>query len=186
MQNAYKRKKEPEHNRRAIIQATALLVSQLGFDGLSLQAIAKQAGVTKGAIFHHFLNKESLIDTTLDYIVEQLDIEFVTAMGSNISSRGSFTEAYVRVILNPEPEGHFWSTFSPRLIQDERLNTAWFRWLDEKLEKHKDTDSDPELELIRYAADGAWISAPVTTKENNKSSRKNIHDILLQKIRKMA
>ncbi|MCL1125970.1 TetR/AcrR family transcriptional regulator [Shewanella surugensis] len=48
------------NNKNNILNESKKLFSQKGFDGTSIGQIAKNAGVTKGLIFHYFYSKEVL------------------------------------------------------------------------------------------------------------------------------
>jgi TetR/AcrR family transcriptional repressor of nem operon len=54
------RKKQPIQTRQAILDAAGLEFSQQGYAGASLGRIVTSAGLTKGALFHHFPDKQSL------------------------------------------------------------------------------------------------------------------------------
>jgi AcrR family transcriptional regulator len=47
--------------RRALLDATLVLVEQHGLQGFTLRAAARAAGVTPGASYHHFADKEALL-----------------------------------------------------------------------------------------------------------------------------
>ena len=47
--------------RRALVEATLDLVAEHGTDGFTLRAAARLAGVSDGAPYHHFADKESLL-----------------------------------------------------------------------------------------------------------------------------
>src|SRR5688500_14715425 len=47
--------------RRALLDATLLLVEEHGLHGFTLRAAARAAGVTPGASYHHFADKEALL-----------------------------------------------------------------------------------------------------------------------------
>ncbi|MDE1185468.1 MAG: TetR/AcrR family transcriptional regulator [Pantoea sp.] len=185
MTTAYNRKKEPERIRRALIESSARMAAQIGFAKLSLQMVADAVGVTKGAFFHHFPNKEALIKTVVEELVSMLDEEIDALLNVDEQQRGRFTSAYIQVLLNPSPEGHFWAVFTPTLLQDENINKAWNQWLERRLEKHRATDDGVEFEVLRYAADGAWISAPGKTTPN-KSSRDLIRTRLTEMTSKIS
>ena len=51
---------DPEATRREILDAAQTLFIEKGFAGTSINAVAKEAGVTKSLIFHHFGTKENL------------------------------------------------------------------------------------------------------------------------------
>lgn len=46
--------------REAVLRAARKLFAEAGYSGASVAAIAEGAGVTKGALFHHFQSKEDL------------------------------------------------------------------------------------------------------------------------------
>jgi AcrR family transcriptional regulator len=47
--------------RRALLDATVTLVARRGVDGFSLRETARAAGVSAGAPYHHFADKEALL-----------------------------------------------------------------------------------------------------------------------------
>lgn len=65
-------KRLPESQRRGAILEGAFRVAtrdQLG--GLSIRAVAEAAGVSKGLVFFHFKDKETLLLALLDWLLEQ-------------------------------------------------------------------------------------------------------------------
>ena len=54
------RKKQPAATRQALLEAAGRCFSVHGYAGTGLGAIVADAGVTKGALFHHFADKRAL------------------------------------------------------------------------------------------------------------------------------
>lgn len=54
------RKKQPVLTRRAILDAAGAEFSRHGYSGTGIGAIVASAGLTKGALFHHFPDKRAL------------------------------------------------------------------------------------------------------------------------------
>ncbi len=54
------RKKQPVQTRQAILAAAGAEFSSKGYAGTGLGAIVARAGLTKGALFHHFPDKRTL------------------------------------------------------------------------------------------------------------------------------
>ncbi|WP_326553866.1 TetR/AcrR family transcriptional regulator [Micromonospora sp. NBC_01813] len=52
---------DPENTRRSLIASALELFEQRGFDRTSVQEIADQARLTKGAFYHHFESKDDLL-----------------------------------------------------------------------------------------------------------------------------
>ena len=58
--------------RAVLIGATVELLHTVGFAGTTTALIAKRAGVTTGALHHHFPTKDDLLFGTLDHTAEHL------------------------------------------------------------------------------------------------------------------
>ncbi|HOP63275.1 MAG TPA: TetR/AcrR family transcriptional regulator [Spirochaetota bacterium] len=59
--------KNPEETRNYIIEAAAPVFNKNGYVGASLSDILEQTNLTKGAIYHHFKNKDDLALAALEY-----------------------------------------------------------------------------------------------------------------------
>ena len=59
--------------REKILLAAQQLVLDFGFGGMSVDQVITEAGITKGAFFHHFKSKHELGQTILDRYVENDD-----------------------------------------------------------------------------------------------------------------
>ncbi len=66
--------------RGAIIEAAQQLFGDPGFDATKIDDIAAKAGVAKGAVYHHFKNKNEIFEA----VFSQVSSEIVTAMVSDI------------------------------------------------------------------------------------------------------
>jgi AcrR family transcriptional regulator len=60
----------PDATRQAIIDSALKLFEANGFHATSVQAVADEAGVTKGAFYHHFESKEELVHIIHDEFVD--------------------------------------------------------------------------------------------------------------------
>jgi TetR/AcrR family acrAB operon transcriptional repressor len=59
-------KEEAEQTRKNLLNAALAIFSRKGFESTRLEDIAQAAGVTRGAIYHHFGGKEELFIALLD------------------------------------------------------------------------------------------------------------------------
>jgi AcrR family transcriptional regulator len=60
------RVRDPKRTRRKVLEAAYREFYRHGFQGGSLNNIVKQAGITKGALFHHFPGKNALAYAIID------------------------------------------------------------------------------------------------------------------------
>lgn len=156
---AYQRKKQPDVIRRAILDAAARIAAQGGPASVTIQAVAVDAGVTKGGVFHHFPSKQALLQAMFQDILDQLDAEIEAALQGD-EAHGCFTRAYVVTLTVGE---HFgigspFDAIGTAIITDKAMSDAWQVWLDGRLARHSATDDGPTLEIVRFAADGAWLA----------------------------
>ena len=55
------RKKDPVRLHQQLLESAAMIAGRDGIAALSLNAVAREAGVSKGGLIHHFPNKQALI-----------------------------------------------------------------------------------------------------------------------------
>jgi len=58
-----------EATRKQLLEAAAKLIRQKGFGGLRTIEVASMAGVSRGALMHHFPSKHALVVAVLTYTV---------------------------------------------------------------------------------------------------------------------
>ena len=69
------RPRDPQRTRERLLQAAFKEVYNSGFQGTDLDTILDSAGVTKGALYHHFENKESLGYAIVDEVITGITLE---------------------------------------------------------------------------------------------------------------
>ena len=57
-----------------IVSATVECIIRFGYHNFSMQDVAKSAGVSKGIIHYYFLNKDDLMLSVLERVVEGIEI----------------------------------------------------------------------------------------------------------------
>ncbi len=162
----YRRKKQPELVRRTLLDCAAKLALEQGLAAVTVQGVCEAAGVTKGALFHHFASKQVLVEGVVSDLIEQLDADIEAAMARDTHTHGRFTRAYIDVTLHDPmmTEGGQWAALHISILAEPRLRRLVSDWFAERLRRHHDTDGGPELELVRLAADGAWLAHLVREK----------------------
>ncbi len=79
-----------------ILKTTLELISELGFPATSVSLIIKKSGVAAGTIYHHFKNKEDLIDT----LYSELKKEMGNAIIQNIDEQLNYKEKFFLIWKN--------------------------------------------------------------------------------------
>lgn len=62
--------RDPDKTRSKILDVAAANFHQKGFQGTSLSDILQQACISKGALYHHFTNKQELLYAVFDEVYE--------------------------------------------------------------------------------------------------------------------
>jgi AcrR family transcriptional regulator len=57
-------------SRTALLEAAARHISRAGYGGLNLEAVAAEAGYTRGALYHQFAGKEALALAAVEWVRE--------------------------------------------------------------------------------------------------------------------
>lgn len=168
-ETGYRRKKQPEFVRRTLLDCAAKLALEQGLAAVTVQGVCEAAGVTKGALFHHFASKQVLVEGVVSDLIEQLDADIEAAMARDAHPHGRFTRAYIDVTLHDPmmTEGGQWAALHISILAEPRLRRLVSDWFAERLRRHHDTDGGPELELVRLAADGAWLAYLVREKPSD-------------------
>lgn len=158
--SAYRRRKQPEQVRRALIDCAARIAAEDGLGRLTLEAVARAAGVTKGGLLHHFDSKQALIAALFADLLGKLGDEIAQSMETDSKAEGRFTRAYVRACFADRLIGaqSLWAALSVAILSEPALRALWSDWLDEQLTAHLQTDADPALAVVRLAADGVWLA----------------------------
>jgi len=120
-----------------ILAAAKEILSTAGYEGLTLDAIAREAKVNKAATHYHFGSKAGLIAAIVDEIV----LDECAFMGHEIAAQASLEErvdslidGVRRMAIDPASFGGFFDIL-PHALRDEdlrrrlmRLYEVWFAW----------------------------------------------------------
>lgn len=110
-------KREPtEHRRRQIADAALKIVAAHGLSGFTTAAIAREVGLTEGAIFRHFASKEEIVLAALDRVEELFEEGAPGSDGEPLDRLRRFVEHRVRVV---HEHGGI-----PRLVFSDELSLA--------------------------------------------------------------
>ena len=88
----------PDATRQAIIDSALALFEANGFDATSVQSVADEADVTKGAFYHHFESKDQLVEIIHDELLDHLLLE-LTRIQDTVSGPAEQLRALIRAIV---------------------------------------------------------------------------------------
>ncbi|HEX2285808.1 MAG TPA: helix-turn-helix domain-containing protein [Mycobacterium sp.] len=88
----------------ALVDAARELFARDGYDATSLDTVAAHAGVTKGAVYHHFDGKRQLFEAVFSREVERMAVPLAEAYGRKKDPWDAFKagcQAFVDECLDP-------------------------------------------------------------------------------------
>ena len=154
-------------SRDRILDAAEIRLLEGGPGSLVLDAVAADAGVSKGGLLYHFGSKEALVGGLCDRMLEGFDRAFEALYESDPDSekRGAWTRAYLASTVTGEGKpadssAQLMAGILATLGRDSShlavVRERFARWH----ARLADDGIDPQqAELVRLAADGLWLSA---------------------------
>ncbi|HEX2186239.1 MAG TPA: TetR/AcrR family transcriptional regulator, partial [Chloroflexota bacterium] len=83
--------------RQAILQGAARVIREAGVGHLTLEAVAQEAGVSKGGLLYHFPSKDALISGMLAQLMEDFTADIARELAREPGAApGRWLRAYVR------------------------------------------------------------------------------------------
>jgi len=171
--------------RSAILDAAERLVVERGVSELTIEAVAKEAGLSKGGVFYHFASKADLTVAMIDRFVAQFDGAMEGLAAEDGDPRGRKIRAYLRATAGET------SATGPQFDRACGSITAALANFPEKLEpvraqgaRHQaeiETDGlDPVFAtIIRLAIDGLWLSENLNLGRQSDAMKKAVTERLI-------
>lgn len=173
-------KKNPIAVRKRILDAAENIANRDGLSSLTIQAVANEANISKGGIFHHFSDKNCIIDAVFDRIIDKFSSSLDNFLAQDLHHRGKFTRAYINaifeeILISFKTECNH---IAIALIIDPRLKHRWSKWITNKLIIFSE-DSNSDLNIARLAADGLWFAFFLETSKYSLSEISSLHNALI-------
>lgn len=92
------RKKHPELTRTALIDA-AQRISRMPGAVFSLEAVAREAGVSKGGLLHHYRSKEALLSALAHALIAQFRDDLRSAVDAEVAQHGDRPGKWLRAYI---------------------------------------------------------------------------------------
>ena len=184
-----KRVRNPKDKQKKIIEATTRILRDGGyFTNFSLAKVAKEAGVSKGGLLHHFPTKEALLHGVAQDVISRFESALAEKLAEQTEPNqpGSFTRAYVELVLGEEKQPL--SDVSPVLLAFLRSNenkasikTRFAYW---QQRTEQDGLDIATATLIRLAIDGLIYTEVIDDTPIGHDLRQQMRKRLLELIEK--
>lgn len=149
--------------RQRLLETAIKTLRVRGANGLTLDLVAKESGVSKGGLLHHFPSKNALLEAILRYLIEDFETRAVAYYDQEPQRSGRWVRAYIHAafdesgdnsILPLELIALLFTAVTELPALQTLINDDTQRW-------HERLTSDglppARAVLIRYAADAHWL-----------------------------
>lgn len=141
--------------RRKLLDAATTVVRRDGARALTLDAVAAEAGVSKGGLLYHFKTKRDLLDGMLEGWLEEFEAEIEAAGGGNFAA-GWVRASDVSGWAAPDRATEF--GFLAAMVEEpatlERVRERYAGFM----ARLADGPDPARATLARLAADGLWLA----------------------------
>ncbi|MGJ4945494.1 TetR/AcrR family transcriptional regulator [Bradyrhizobium sp. HKCCYLS1011] len=143
-----------ERSRKAALSAALTIIARDGPGRLTLDAIARESGLSKGGLMHQFRNKEAVLRALLEQQFVHFG-EFSKEFRSKTANSSDQPELATQIATSRELIAQQYSVAQamlgalaqdPGLLADARAGDA------ERIAEIKAEASDPDLAVLRWAA----------------------------------
>lgn len=170
--------------RERLIRASFSILQTQGAGGLTLDAVAREAGISKGGLLHHFASKEALIEAVLQHLFEDFTRQVERYLAAEPPGPGRLLRAYVLAtydddLLPLEIVTLLLSTASQNESLLARVREDFAEWQRRLLD---DGIPAPRATIVRQAADAYWSERVLGVAPAEVEARHLLRDELLRLI----
>jgi AcrR family transcriptional regulator len=170
-----------ERTRAAVLSAAADAMAERG-TGVSLDDIARRAGVSKGGLLHHFASREALIVAMVEEAQQKFRDNVLSYLDLSENRPGKMLRAYVRALTSGSEATVQYFTAAPtwagvyQIPAVAAIAAADARWWKEQLAL--DGLSHDRILVVRRAAEG--LAAATAYGEEPPEAARDGRDLLLK------
>jgi AcrR family transcriptional regulator len=141
--------------RRRLLDAAVAVVRREGPRALTLDAVAAEAGVSKGGLLYHFATKDDLVDALIEDWRDSFEAEVAGG-----AADGGWARAYARAIGARSAEQRATDVALVVAVASgsHALETARSRYPAWQKQLVADASDPVDATIVRLAADGLWIA----------------------------
>jgi AcrR family transcriptional regulator len=120
-----KRAAQGRATRGQLIEVATRLFAEHGYEGTSIEAVLSAAGVSRGALYHHFPGKEALFEAVVVAVSDRVMVDLAAAVGGRTDPVDAMrTAALAWIGLAADP------VVQRVVLVDAPSVLGWERWRD--------------------------------------------------------
>lgn len=147
--------------RGQLLAAAEHIVRRDGVGRLTLDAVAVEAGTSKGGLLYHFPSREALIEAMLERHLDAFSASLESSMGEDPEPRGRWTRAYLHATapLDGPSDGATATGLLAAMASNPALaNPLRERYTAWRAQMADDGLPEADAMVVALAADGLWMA----------------------------
>jgi len=162
--------------RASVLDAAFRLAHRDGIASVTLEAVASEAGVSKGGLLYHFPSKDSLIRGMVDSLRLEFEDASRRAASRDPDSRGRAARAYLSACADAdEDQSKRWFALIGALVQAPDLLEPWRDLIAPAPAEDRAEGTDVVVaSIVRLAADGLWLADVLGTQPFGRGQRRKV------------
>ena len=174
---------DPVCVRDRLLNAAEVVAARDGVSSLTLEAVAREAGVSKGGLLYHFPSKSALITAIVERLATTCEAEQIKAIASSTDTGpGKFIRAYLTARAEPpDPKDEpIHAALLAAIGTDPHFLEPMIRRVNEWQKKIENDGIDPATAtIVRLAIDGLCLGTLLGIPVPTGALRRKILDQLL-------
>ncbi len=176
-------KEEALQTREAVLKASTKIIAELGVGAFTIEAVAQEAGVTKGGVMHHFPSKEALVNGLIDQVIEAFNAWVMEELKAEPEDApGRWLRAYIRTIFSVRYEDMNLIPALAAAVGSDHQTLVRIRRSFEKSQRAALQDGiDPiQATIVRLAIDGVVFARALNVDVLDAETSRQVYEELLR------
>lgn len=168
-----------------LLNAAEQVVTRDGVSNLTLEAVAREAGVSKGGLLYHFPTKSALVTAIVERLATRCEAGQALSVEQDAQTPGAFTRAYLQARKEPlDPqEVPFHCALLAAAGTDSQYLDPFRKRIAQWQDRLQADGIDPEIAtIVRLAIDGLAFATMLGLSPPNPELRQKVIDRLIELI----
>lgn len=177
-------RRNAEETRELIFAACNRILQREGLSSLTLDAVAEEAGLSKGGLLYHFPSKVELIEALFQYHIDRFNQRLEQLVAAEEAGIGGWLRAYAQASIEQITDPDKASMFASLFAAGERypsvlaiMKRSYDEW---QLQVESCGVAPSVAMLVRLAVDGLWFTEMYQYAPPNLEQRQAVLQLILQ------
>lgn len=168
--------------RQRLLTAAITTMQEHGIAALTLDAVAKEARISKGGLLHHFASKTALIEAILRHLFADFESRVQAYYDAEPDQPGRWLRAYVRATYDDTPLPLEVASMLMSAMSENRALLTLIQSDFEQWQRRLVDDglATARATVIRQAADAYWTERLLGVAPERQADRLQVRDELLR------